>query len=62
LLKKDEVYTNEMKTLNEKLKAADNVTIEKDALKDRVDAASEEIKSLTNKLNVSVQAHSNDIA
>jgi hypothetical protein len=62
LLKKDEVYTNEMKTLNEKLKAADNVNIEKDGLKDKVDAASEEIKSLTNKLNVSVQAHSNDIA
>jgi hypothetical protein len=50
-----------MKSLKDKLQAAENANIDKDAMKDRVDAESEEIKSLKNKLNVSVKTHSNDI-
>lgn len=49
-----------MKSLKDKLHAANNVKIEKDALKDRVDAEAEEIKSLKNKLNVSVKTHVKD--
>jgi hypothetical protein len=48
--------------LKDKLQQNQNANIDKDAMKDRVDAASEEIKSLKSKLNVSVKTHNNDEA
>jgi len=51
-----------MKALKDEIQKDQNANIDKDAMKDRVDAEAEEIKSLKNKLNVSVKTQKKDEA